>query len=187
MIGHLNKLLAISFFIFSCTPKPEADCESCTAPVDTTIVVETNLLDETLMNQYIDQALVPNALIYQDQAGTEYVEVIVDSVNYEILTYEGRLMSASGSTGGFTLFFEPFNQYDDALEMEIESKYQFKLTAFITKNQNDHLHFIDYTKETKNIAWDYFENLFTIYYYLNEQLDNVPLKFVNLGKTEWDG
>jgi hypothetical protein len=187
MIGHLSKFLAISCLIFSCTPKPEDDCENCSAPVDTSKVVETNLLDESLMNKYIDQVLVPNALIYQNQASNDYCEVEVDSVKYEILAYEGRLMSASGSTGGFTLYFEPFNQYDDALEMEIESKYQFKLTAFITKNQNDHLHFIDYTKETKNIAWDYFENLFTIYYYLNEQLDNVPLKFVNLGKTEWDG
>ena len=95
-------------------------------------------------------------------------------------------MKASGAAAGFSLRFHPFDEYDYDLEQTIKSKYDFDLDVILTKEQNNTLGFVDYSKGTNNLAWDYFENLFKVYYYEKEG-SNYPLKFINEGKTEWDG
>ncbi len=54
----------------------------------------------------------------------------------------------------------------------------------------DQINYLDFTEsnaETNNIQWDFFENLFGITFYVDENQNNRPLKFENLGKTDWDG
>ncbi|MBD3637228.1 MAG: hypothetical protein HUJ25_07755 [Crocinitomicaceae bacterium] len=110
----------------------------------------------------------------------------VGEEQYKVKVYEGTLMKASGADGGFSLRFSPYDKYDYATERVIKSNYKENLNVLLSKEQNDVLGYVDYTDETNNLAWDYFENLFTVYYYEKEG-KNYPLNFVNQGKTEWDG
>lgn len=116
----------------------------------------------------------------------ELVYANVNGETHPVKLYEGTMMKASGAAAGYSLRFQPYDRYDFATERTIESKYDFDLDIILSRDQNDKLGFVDYTDATNNLVWDYFENLFKVYYYETES-GNYPLKFINEGKTEWDG
>lgn len=135
---------------------------------------------------YIDDRIAAevNVVFSKKLSGVVYAEL--NDTNYNVFTYEGQLMKASGHPEGFQLRFTPYSYWDDDLEMEVKSKHSNNLEIILTKAQNDVLGYIDYTKETKNLAWDYYENLFSVTYFQKDK-KFYPMKFENLGKTEWDG
>ena len=138
-------------------------------------------MDLYLVNEEVE-------LAYLDDQKKEIVNAIIKHETYEILNYEGLLKTGFGMSGALlNLTFIPYDYYDDNLEKMIVSKFQFNINLTITKEQNDYLGFVNYDGSTENIAWDYYENLFTIYYYVADNGDLIPLKFIDQGKTEWDG
>ena len=111
----------------------------------------------------------------------------VDSQEVEVLTYEGVLTDARITDEGATLFLEPHVHWDHDLEVEVKSLYEFNISLELTKVQDDYLGFTEINSETNNIVWDFYQNLFLVHYYVDAKQRNIPLKFINQGKTEWDG
>lgn len=115
------------------------------------------------------------------------VYVTINDEEYEVLKYEGQMTAAYATSDGVDYMFEPYDYYDEEMEETVKSKYQFTMQLSVNDNQESYLGYYANSAETKNIKWDYFENLFIVYFYLNEDLQNIPLKILNEGKTEWDG
>lgn len=178
-----NKILLIGFLLllYSCQPSQQ---EVDHGPVQTVMSSEEPIEERPNRVDFIDENKAADELLAFDEVANPCV--IKGDVLCPIENYEGTLMKASGLNGGFELKFVPFDDYDHKLDQEIPSPYDFDLKIFLSKSQNDVLGYVDYSEATKNIARDYFENLFTIYYFEFEQ-NKYPLKFVNQGKTEWDG
>jgi hypothetical protein len=139
---------------------------------------------------YVDEDIAPSVNLEFGEADSAEmarpVIAIIDNDRYTVVKYEGTLMNASPSNDGYFLRFEPFHEYDDDLEQEIKSEYDFYLDVFVNKDQNKTLGYVEQSESTNNLKWDYFENLFKVFYYEKEGVF-YPLKMENLGKTEWDG
>ncbi|MEO9533977.1 MAG: hypothetical protein ABJG68_03195 [Crocinitomicaceae bacterium] len=181
MIGHLSKIALVLLVL-----------NSCGNPTEDPIQEEVEVLEEPVQekepvdaSRFIDFALVGEHEVVEEEVNVYYV-MINDEPN-EILKYEGKLVDASKLSDGYLLYFEPYSFWDDNLEMQIESQTNFKLTCVVSKKQVDYLGYFEDAPATNDIKWDYFENLFTLYYYLDEHQENIPLKFEDEGKTEWDG
>jgi hypothetical protein len=138
---------------------------------------------------YIDDELIENVDLEFGVADSGEAKPVLAKINggkYRVLKYEGTLMKASGNADGYLLQFEPYNYYDESLEQEVKSPYDYYLDIQISRDQNNYLGYVISSEETNNLDWDYFENLFEILYYENDG-KNYPLKFIDNGKTEWDG
>ena len=139
---------------------------------------------------YVDDELVPHVeLEFGTADSANELKPVLAKINeekFEVLKYEGTLMKASGNSEGYLLRFEPYNHYDHSTEQEMISKYDFYLDVQISREQNKKLGFVINSEETNNLEWDYLENLFQVYYYVKDG-KNYPLKFVDQGKTDWDG
>lgn len=187
MIGHLNKLVVVLFLSTACANNSEKGCEECESEIDSTeLILSSPELDEAKMGQFLDLALVPDAEIYYQSEET-YTDVTIDGQDYEIMSYEGLFVEASIGSSGGTFFFKPYDYYDENLEMEVKSEFNFSLSLNLSADQLNQLSYTERNSETNNIKWDFFENLFTVYFYLDEDQNNLPLKFIDSGKTEWDG
>ncbi len=189
MIGRLSKVLFLGLLASSCASNNEEEaCESCALEVDSLALSEEKapVVSDELMKKYIDPKLVPEAEVFEDPS-ISYPEVSFGDNRFEILTYEGVFTRAEVHAEGGTFWFEPYNYWDDDLELEVKSEYQMNMTFDLNKDQINYLDFTELNAETNNIQWDFFENLFGITFYLDENQNNRPLKFENLGKTDWDG
>ena len=153
---------------------------------DSTTAVVEEINSRPNRDVYIDENVAANIVLSFDGADETVFAEEENGQKYEVKLYEGTLMKASGAPTGFSLRFSPFDLYDYELERNIKSIYSDDLDIILNSEQNKALGFVDYSDETENITWDYFENLFKVYYYEKEGL-NYPLKFINEGKTEWDG
>jgi len=181
MIGHLNKLTVLPLFMFlACGQVETEEQETVESEVE-----EVGPIEVVNNSQIIDVDLVGNIDVQEQEPGVFYAAIA--SETFEILSYEGLLSGARYAEGGFELEFSMYSFWDEDLEMEVESKDRINISFFITKEQNKHLGFIDFTKETELVAWDYFECIFKVNFYMDDARNNIPLKFSNLGKLEWDG
>lgn len=182
MIGRLNRLFVILTLV-GCNasiddPKDQADSLSeIEVPVEDVSSIDAE--------KYLDFNLVGEHGVLEKEAGVFYFST--EKGDFEILTYEGLLTGASYEGEAYSLNFEPFSYFDEVLEEEMFSPNSFNLSLLISKNQNEYLGFIDFSEETKLLNWEFFECIFQINYYLNENQQNIALKFTNLGKIEWDG
>ncbi|UKN03666.1 hypothetical protein K6119_09085 [Paracrocinitomix mangrovi] len=153
-------------------------------------VDHVDVKDAPKREEYIDESIAAHLSLRnpaKDEVSHPNTVFVIDAdEKYELQTYEGSLMKASGAEGGFNLKLVPFHDYDYNLEMEIRSKYDEDLLVYITKEQNESLGYVNYDKSTNNLHWDYLENLFQVYYYQKEG-KNIPTRFINKGKTDWDG
>ena len=178
--------IILSLVLFSCGGAEEKELSEEDLPFEE----EENLVVETPdRGVYIDETLASEITLefsQEDEEGNTSVFANVEKESYVVQKFEGTLMKASGHEDGFILHFEPYDFWDEDEGYLVESGYDFAVDIVLTKDQNDALGFVDYTKATRNLAWDYFENLFIIYFY-DDDNELRPLKFENLGKTEWDG
>ncbi|OIQ27415.1 MAG: hypothetical protein BM555_06095 [Crocinitomix sp. MedPE-SWsnd] len=184
MIGHLNKLVVLPFLFLIACGEESSDNQNL-EETQASEEAEIETIEIVNNSQIIDAELVGDIDVQEEEPGVFYAAIA--SETYEILSYEGLLSGARYADGGFELDFEMYSYWDEDLEMELESKDRCNVSLFITKRQNDHLGFIDFTKENNLLAWDYFECIFKVNYYLDDFHNNIPLKFSNLGKLEWDG
>jgi hypothetical protein len=183
----VKKIILVGFIaLLSCNQVEENDSSLDTQLNEITKVDAKEEIEKGPdRTQYIDEEIAGELLLSFE--GKEQDAFVNDAdETYIIQLYEGILMKASGAAAGFSLRFSPYDFWDEEMEMLVESKYDSDLDVLLSKEQNEVLGFVDFTHETKNIAWDYFENLFKIYYYEKEGL-KYPLKFINEGKTDWDG
>ena len=175
-------------YLVACTGNIEGKEENLTTDSDT---------PEMRSTETVEEVNTPDRAIYVDdqiaaEVGLEFgpvdevVYANVDGETYPVEIYEGTMMKASGAAAGFSLRFTPYDKYDYATEQTIKSKYDIDLDVILSREQNDVLGFVDYTDATNNLAWDFFENLFKVYYYEKDG-NNYPLRFINEGKTDWDG
>lgn len=178
MIGHLNK---VSIFILVFCSCENTKNDPLIEPEIELVQIEEVSLDA---ERFVDFDLVGEREIIKEDG---YHYVIIDGEPEEILIYEGQLISTTKLEDGYLLFFEPYNYWDDDLEMTVESETNFSLSLQITKEQADYLGYFEKSSETDDIKWDYFENLFRVSSYIDENQNHIPLKFEDLGKTEWDG
>ncbi|MFT4600109.1 MAG: hypothetical protein ACI857_000279 [Arenicella sp.] len=183
MIGRLNSLFVISVLLFSCAAPEKEDCDDCAIETDT---IETIVDSQGELNsKYMDAGLVKSD--YVNLGGEDgNISVRDNFEEFEMLQYEGLMTGAHYAEGGFNLEFEPYSYWDDEMEEEVKSPYDFRTTIYITKEQNEYLDFVDFTYETNEIAWDFFECVFEINFYL-KGTTSIPLKFSNMGKLNWDG
>lgn len=185
----MNKFfLVLVIFLLSCSEK-ETEDENETE--NTEIIEEEIVLEKPDRSEVIDESISAEIELEYGEIGSELVQkpifALINGTKNLVKKYEGTFMKASGINGMLLLKFVPYSYWDDNLELEVKSVFDSNLELYLSKNQNDVLGFVDYSKATNNIAWDYFENLFTIYYYENDEGEAFPLNFINLGKTEWDG
>ncbi len=191
MIGVLNRgyflLLLISGLIVSCGGEKQNEIVEDGVHFDAPDTIKSAGPN---IETYVDSKLVnvDFNLQYENPPSKDVVNVLIEGKTYEVLSYEGILKTGFGSPGNkVELAFAPYDYYDDNLEQMMNSQYQFNINLTLTKEQNDYLGYVNYDSSTENIKWDYFENLFSIYYFINENQENIPLKITDLGKTEWDG
>ena len=174
--------------MFACTGDMESVNSSETRESDVEELHDPNSVDKVESpdrSKYIDEEIASNVILEYGPVN-ENVNAVIENESFPVQFYEGTLMKALGAAAGFSLRFTPYDFWDDDLEMEVKSDFDYTIDVNLSREQNTVLEFVDYTDETENLAWDYFENLFQIYYYEKEG-NNFPLKFVNLGKTDWDG
>lgn len=171
-----------------------ASCSENERAGDDTVSVEDTIPEVKIIlpdhDAYVDELLAPDVLLHFDEGSSSETEVVMATVNgkaYEILKYEGQLVDAFATSDGYNYRLDPYHYYDEALEMEVKSPYTFSINLSVTKTQESQLGFYENSSHTNNIKWDWFENLFEVYFYLDENLNNRPLKMSDLGKTEWDG
>ena len=141
-------------------------------------------------DKYVDKDLheAEIDLVYTNPAEKAGLHAIIDGNKYPVMTYQGILKTGFGiASGWLKLIFEPYSYWDDKLETRVESPYDFDLQLLLSAKQNKILGYVNFDSSTDNISWDYHENLFTIYYYENENSELFPLNFINEGKTDWDG
>jgi hypothetical protein len=182
-------VLILVLFVLSCSEKEGTEVEGISENQNPEKEELSVTVEKPDRSEMIDESISSNVELEfgENELAQKTVFALVDGGKYLVEKYEGTFMKASGVNGMFLLKFIPFSSWDDNLDMEVKSPFDFDLEIFLRKDQNDELGYVDYSKATNNIAWDYFENLFTIYYYENDEGEAFPLKFVNLGKTEWDG
>lgn len=176
-------------FIVSCGEVQEKETDNA-VPEDLPFEEEEMTAPEVPERSvYIDENLIAGGeLVYSDpdENNQKFVYIEIDREKYLVQKYEGQLLKASGHAEGFVLHFEPYDYWDEEEGYFVESKEVGDRDIVLSKAQNDYLGFVDYTKETNNLAWDFYENLFIIYFYDDDEW-LYPLKFINEGKTEWDG
>ena len=178
MTGRLSSLVLLFVILLSCDGRvDESQLESNNKGIE--------IAEESIDgSKFVDFELTGEKEVIEEEG---YNSVIIDGEAQEILIYEGQLMATTKLDDGYMLFFEPYNYWDDDLEMTIDSETNFSVTLQISQKQADYLGFFEESSETDDIKWDYFENLFKVSMYIDENQNNIPLKFEDLGKTEWDG
>ncbi|MCB9225014.1 MAG: hypothetical protein R2780_05250 [Crocinitomicaceae bacterium] len=175
-------------FLFSCSSAVEKKMEEANDHVEDQDPSFSSL-EVPEHEFYVDDELVSGVNLEfgaSEDEGAKPVFARINGTKYEVLKYEGTLMSAFGNSEGYQLRMEPFNHFDQATEQEIKSKYDYYLDIQLNREQNKVLGFVTNDDSTHNLEWDYFENLMEVFYY-KKNGKNYPLKFIDHGKTEWDG
>lgn len=176
--------------LFACEADPEASAENEDHSTEPVVMEDPNHQTEFSIDraQYIDERIAGTVKL--DAANPtekkDQVYALIQGDRFLVKKYQGTLMKASGTQGGFSLKLDPYSFWDDVTGQMINSPYAESINIYLSKENNDVLGYVDYSDATENLAWDFFENLFTIYYYTDGE-KNCPLKFINEGKTEWDG
>lgn len=182
MIGRLSSFSIIFFVLISCENATEASFSEKEVEVAEVEELEKEPVDA---ERFVDFKLVGEHEVIEEEQNV--FSILIDGEPNEILIYQGKLVDATKLSDGYMMYFEPYSFWDDNLEMQIESTTNFKMVCLVSRQQADYLGYFEDAPSTGDIKWDYYENLFTVYSYLDENHDNIPIKFEDEGKTEWDG
>ena len=172
----------ICFVLFSCENGTEATLSEQEVEVAEVEVIEKEPVDA---ERFVDFDLVGEHEVIEEEQNV--FSILIDGEPQEILVYQGKLVDARNSGDGYMMYFEPYSFWDDNLEMQVESETNFKMVCSVSKDQANYLGSFEDAPLTGDIKWDYYENLFMVYSYLDGDQNNIPIKFEDEGKTEWDG